>query len=224
MSRLCKVLAAAAALSAASATSALAQSSPFAIGANIGTPGIGAEVQLQLSDSLVLRGDADWLSYSRDADYSGVAYNGKLNTATAGLFADFHPGASPFLLSAGAYLGDRKGDIEATPSTPVNIGGTTVTAAQVGRLQGSIKMSKFQPFVGLGFDNTFSGESGWGFRALAGIAFSKEPDVSLTSTGGTLSNDANFQALLRAEEADIQDDAKGFKYYPVLQVGVTRRF
>lgn len=224
MHRSLKILAAAAAFVLAPAGAALAQSSSLAAGVNLGTPGLGAELQLQLSDSLVLRGAADWLSYSRDADYSGVAYEGKLKSATAGLFADWHPGAGAFLVSAGAYFGDRKADLDATPSSAVAIGDATFTPAQVGKLTGKIEMSRFQPFLGLGFDNTFTSESGWGFRALAGVAFSKEPDVTLSSTGGTFSNDPTFQAQLREEEANIQDDAKGFKYYPVVQIGVTRRF
>lgn len=225
MTRTRQLLAAAAAvLALAPAGVAYAQSSPLAAGVNLGTPGAGAELKLQLNDSLVLRGGADWLSYSRDEDYSGVPYSGKLKAATAGVFADWHPGAGPLLVSAGAYLGERKADIDATPSGPVNIGGATFTPAQIGRLEGSIEMSKFQPFLGLGFDNTFTSESGWGFRALAGVAFSKAPDVSLSSTGGTLSSDPAVQARLREEEAEIQDDARGFKYYPVFQVGLSRRF
>ena len=78
--------------------------------------------------------------------------------------------------------------------------------------------------LGLGFDNTYVGDRGWGFRALAGVAFSKRPDVNLTASGGTLSNDPSFQARLRAEEAEARDDAKDFKYFPVVQVGLTRRF
>lgn len=222
--RLLKILAAAAALALAPAGVALAQSSPLAVGVNLGTPGVGAELKYQLNDSLVVRGSADWLSYSRDTDYAGIPYEGKLKTATAGLFADWHPGGGAFLVSAGAYFGERKAEIDATPSGPVDIGGAVFTPAQVGQLTGSVEMSKFQPFLGLGFDNTFTSGSGWGFKALAGVAFSKDPDVQLNATGGTFSNDPTFQAALAREEADIQDDAKGFKYYPVIQIGVSRRF
>lgn len=224
MHRSLKILAAVAAFALAPAGAALAQSSPVAAGLNLGTPGLGAELKYQLNDSLVLRGSADWLSYSRDEDYSGIPYEGKLRSSTLGLFADWHPGAGAFLLSAGAYVGDRKADIDATPSGPVNIGGATFTPAQVGRLEGSVEMSRFQPFVGLGFDNTFSTESGWGFRGLAGVAFSKAPKVSLSSTGGAFSSDPILQDRLRQEEAEIRDDAKSFRYYPVVQLGVSRRF
>jgi hypothetical protein len=217
-----KTFAVAVALAAAPLTGALAQTSPVAVGAQIGTPGIGGEAQLKLNDSFVVRGDVDYLSFKHDEDWSGVDYNGKAKAKTAGAFADWHPGGGSFLVSGGAYFGQRKVDFNGQPSGPVDIGGQTFTAAQVGRINGRAKLSKTQPFAGVGWDNTFGGGA-WGFRALAGVAFSKEPDVSLTSDG-TLAGDPAFQARLRQEEADIADDAKHFKYYPVVQVGLTRRF
>jgi hypothetical protein len=222
--RLSKLLAAVAALALAPAGAALAQDGAFALGLNAGTPGLGAEAQVRVADGLVVRGGADWLSFSRDEDYSGVPYDGKLKSATAGLFADWHPGGSAFLVSGGAYVGQRKVDLKAQPTSNVNIGGASFTPAQVGRLDGRAKLSKVQPFVGAGFDNTFTTSRSWGFRALLGVSFSKSPDVSLRASGGTFSNDPTFQARLRQEEADIRDDAKDFKYYPVAQIGVTRRF
>lgn len=224
VSRPWKTLAVATVLFAAPATAALAQSSPFAVGANLGTPGIGAELQVQVSSSLVLRGDADWLSYSRGESWSGVDYDGKLKSTTAGLFADWHPGATGLLVSGGAYFGDRKVDLSATPSGSVVVGGQSFTPAQVGRINGSAKLSKVQPFAGVGWDNTFMGDGAWGFRALAGVAFSSDPEVSLTSSGGVLSSDPTLQARLRQEESEVRDDAKNWKYFPVVQIGVTRRF
>ena len=200
-----------------------AQEGSVAAGLNLGTPGVGASVHVQASESLVLRGDVDWLRFSHDKNYSGVDYDGRLKSTTAGVFADWHPGGGGFLVSGGAYLGSRKLDIDAQPTGNVNIGGQDFTPAQIGRIAGAAKMSKVQPFAGLGYDNTFVG-SGWGVRAMAGVAFSRKPDVSLTASGGTLSQDANFQARLEQEEDEVRDDAKGFRFFPVLQIGFTRRF
>jgi hypothetical protein len=203
---------------------AQAQSSGVAAGVNLGTPGIGAEAQLQLSEQWVVRGGVDWLRLGRDDDYGGVDYDAKLKGTTAGLFADFHPGGGPFLISGGAYLGERKLELDATPTQTVDIGGATFTPAQIGRIEGDAETAKVQPFLGLGYDNTFQGDRGWGFRALAGVSYSKKPDVNLTATGGTLSNTPEFVARLEAEEEDLREDADGFRWFPVLQVGFTRRF
>jgi hypothetical protein len=211
-----------AALCAAASTEAAAQN--VAVGANIGTPGVGVQAAARVSDAIVLRGAVDGISISRDETYSDVDYDGKAELFTGGLFADLHPGGGAFFVSGGAYFGKREISLRAQPTGPVEIGDVTFTPAEVGRLDGEAKLSKVQPFLGLGFDNTFVGDRGWGVRALAGVAFSKRPDVNLTASGGTLSNNAAFQAQLRAEEAEARDDAKDFKYFPVVQVGLTRRF
>lgn len=196
----------------------------MAVGVNLGTPGVGVQASAKVSDLLVLRGAIDGLSVSRDEDYSDIDYDGKAKLMTGGVFADLHPGGGAFFISGGAYVGKRKINLRAQPTAPVEIGGATFTPAQVGRLDGEAELSNFQPFLGLGLDNTYVGERGWGFRALAGVAFSKRPTVNLTASGGTLSTDAAFQARLRAEEAEARDDAKDFRYFPVLQLGLTRRF
>lgn len=213
----------AAALACAMASSA-ATAQTMAVGVNVGTPGVGLQASAKINDLIVVRGAVDGVSISRDEDYSDINYDGKAKLFTGGLFADLHPGGGAFFVSGGAYVGKRKINLRAQPTAAVDIGGQTFTPAQVGRIDGEAKLSNFQPFVGLGFDNTFVGERGWGFRALAGVSFSKRPDVNLAASGGTLSNDANFQARLRAEEAEARDDAKDFKYFPVVQVGLTRRF
>lgn len=210
------------ALGALAASPACAQN--MSVGVNVGTPGVGVQLSAKVSDLVVLRGAIDGVSISRDEDYSDIDYDGKAKLMTGGVFADLHPGGGAFFVSGGAYVGKRKINLRAQPTAAVDIGGETFTPAQVGRLDGEAKLSNFQPFVGLGFDNTYVGERGWGFRALAGVAFSKRPDVNLAASGGTLSNDPNFQARLREEEAEARDDAKDFKYFPVVQVGLTRRF
>lgn len=196
----------------------------MAVGVNAGTPGAGVQVSTQISELIVLRGAIDGMSLSRNETYSDIAYDGKAKLLTGGLFADAHPGGGPFFVSAGAYAGKRKLKLKAQPTANVEIGDLTYTPAQVGRITGEAKLSNLQPFVGVGFDNTYVGDRTWGVRVLAGVSFSKAPKVKLAASGGTLSSDPTFLAELREEEAEAREDAKDFKYFPVLQVGLTRRF
>lgn len=214
-----------AALLAAAGSQAMAQDGGnFAVGGNIGTPGIGLEAQYRLSDSFVVRGGGDWLDFDHDETYSGVAYSGKVKSKTAGLFLDWHPMQGGFFVSGGSYFGKRKINLSGTPTENTQIGGATFTPAQIGTITGDVQLSDAQPFLGLGWDNTFSDEGGWGFRVLGGVSFSDSPKVDLTASGGTLSNDPTFQQRLREEEAEVRDDAKDFKYFPVAQIGLTYRF
>ncbi len=206
------------------AAGAHAQDSPFAVSGNIGTPGVGAEAQFQLNDSFVVRGGGDWMNFNYDHTYSGIDYSAKLKTSTGGVFLDWHPMQGGFFVSGGGYFGERKAKLDGTPNGPTQIGEVTYTPAQIGTIRGDVEMSKTQPFVGLGYDNTFSGGGRWGFRVLGGVSFSDKPKVDLTASGGTLSSDPVFQAQLQREEDDVRDDAKGFKYFPIVQVGLSYRF
>jgi len=209
-----------------SAGSAMAQSSEpgIAVGATAGTTGLGVEVQVKLGPIFTLRGAIDRLGHSADETYDGVDYNADLAFDTVGGFIDMHPLANGLLISGGAYMGDRDIDLAGTPTGPVDIGGQTYTAAQVGTLNGTVKLRDVAPFVGIGWDDTFYRRGRWGFRAVAGVAWSEEPEVALTSTGGTLSNDPAFQARLRLESEQITQDTEGYGLFPVVQVGLNYKF
>jgi len=209
-------------LSLLAAPAATAQT--MAVGVNAGTPGLGAQISAKINDRLVLRGAVDGMSLSRDEDYSDISYKGDAKLFTGGVFADLHPTGGALFVSGGAYAGQRKIKLQAQPTTSVDIGAQTYTPAQVGRLDGEAKLSGLQPFVGVGFDNTFTGDRAWGMRAMLGVSFSQEPKLKLNASGGTLSTDPTFLANLRQEEAQARDDAKDFKYFPIVQVGLTRRF
>lgn len=205
--------------------SALAQEdSRFAVGAQVGTPGVGLQAQFALSPVVVLRGGYDVLKWDRDQTYKGIDYDAKIDFKSPGAFVDVHPFRNGFLISGGAYFGDRKVDLDATPSGNVNVGGATFTPAQVGTLTGRIDLESTAPFVGLGYDNTFTRGGRLGFRLLAGAAFGDAPQVNLDARGGTLSNDPTFRARLDQEEREIQAEADDYKVLPVIQAGLNFKF
>ena len=209
-----------------SAGSAMAQSSEpgVAVGATAGTSGVGLDVQVKLGPIFTLRGSLDRLTHSADERYDGVDYNADLTFDTVGVFIDMHPMANGLLISGGAYLGDRDIALAATPTGPVEIGGQTYSASQVGTLNGAVKLGDVAPFIGLGWDDTFYRSGRWGFRAVAGVAWSDAPEVALTSTGGSLSNDATFQARLRDESQRITEETEGYGLFPIIQVGLNYKF
>jgi len=221
-----RLLLAAALFPALAASVASAQTAPpgVAIGATAGTSGLGAEVQVRLGPIFTLRGAVDRLTHDFDETYDGVDYEGDLAFDTLGGFVDLHPFANALLISGGAYVGDRNVRISATPSGPVEIGGQTYSPSQVGTLDGEIKLTNLAPFVGIGWDDTFTRQGRWGFRAIAGVAASDKPEVALKSSGGSLSNDAAFQARLNDEAKRISEDTDGYALFPVIQVGLNYKF
>ena len=81
---------------------------------------------------------------------------------------------------------------------------------------------------GTTFDHQLQLSAGYafasGFTLDVGVLMQGEPNVDFNSTGGDLSNDPTFQANLKQEEANAEDDIKGFTVYPVLALGVSYRF
>ena len=198
--------------------------SRFALGAQIGTPGAGVQAQFAVNRHLVLRGSYDVLQWERDDTYSDVDYSADVDFQSPGAFIDIHPFGNAFFVSGGAYFGDRSVDLAADEGESIRIGGTEFTAEEVGRLTGRIDLESTAPFLGLGYDNTFTRANRWGVRAVAGAVFGDAPTVSLSSVGGTLSDNALFQALVDLEAEDLQEDADDYKVLPVIQLGVSYRF
>lgn len=198
--------------------------SPITAALNMGTTGVGAEAHLAVGPVFVLRGGIDTLGYDFDETYGEVDYGGRFDFDTVSGFVDLHPFLNGFLISGGVYVGDRTIDLDARPSATVEIGGATFTPAQVGTLSGRIKLSETAPFVGIGYDDAFYREGAWGFRGIVGVAWSQQPEVGLTSSGGSLSNDPAFRARLDAEAREIQEDAEDKAFFPVVQLGLTHRF
>jgi len=222
------IVAAVCAVSTAPAGAAVAQPAGldnFALGGGIGTDGGEILAEYRLSDQLVLRGQGSFLDMSKGFNSSDVHYHGKLKSNLGGAFLDWHPGGSAFFLSGGVDAGQRRVDVSANPSASasISINGTTYTATQIGSVYGRVKFADVSPVASLGWDTTFHSASPWGVRVQAGVLFGGEPKVNLTATG-PFANDPTVQSNLRAEEASLRNDARDFRYYPLVSAAVTYRF
>ena len=114
-----------AALLAAGVSGAGAAHAQVAIGGSIGTTGVAVEAQIQALPGLQLRGGYNYLQYGADDTYDGVDYTGDLDLNAIGAFVDFHPFGNGFLITGGAYFGEKTLDLLATPATNVQIDTTS---------------------------------------------------------------------------------------------------
>lgn len=203
---------------------ATAMAADIGIGITGGTTGVSAEVKVAPSQRIMLRGGYNFAEFSGDIDSDGINYDGDFTLSNFGAFADFAPFGNSFVVSGGAYIGDKEAELTATPSTNVNIGGMSFTPAEVGSLFGTVQFKEVAPYAGIGFDSFARTSGNWSFNAHAGVMFVGSADVELTSANGLLSSDPTLLNEIREEVLAIEQDAEDYKYFPVLTVGVTRKF
>lgn len=196
------------------------------VGVTGGTTGVAAEIKANPlpSSRVLLRGSYNFAEFSGDIESDGIQYDGDFTLSNFGAFADLAPFGGPLYLSGGAYIGKKEADLIATPATNVTIGGTSFTPADVGSLIGTAEFNDIAPYAGIAFDNFANSIGGWSFNARAGVMFVGSAEVNLTSAGGLLSSDPTLLNELIQEIESIEEDAKDYKYFPVVTLGIARRF
>jgi len=197
-----------------------------AIGAEIGTAGYGPVAVITANKYLTASVGYTWLDFEDTYDSDDASYDGKLKFSNIQARLNWHPFAGNFHLSAGAFISDNTVDIVGRPKadSTYEFGGNVYTAAEVGTVAGRMNIvDDTVPFVGLGWTKT-PAKSGFGFFFEVGVLFIDAPQATLTSRGGTLSNDPELKAALAREVDDINDDLKDLEFYPVVQLGLIYRF
>lgn len=199
-----------------------AENGGLAVGVQGGTLGAGVNLNYPISSMITVTVGINKHSSSTTDTTDGIDYDVDLNLQTIALLANFHPFAGSFRITGGAMINSNELKMAADPAATYDIGGITYTAAEVGNLSATVDFRKIAPYAGIGFGHSAS--SGLGFMVDIGILMQGKPNVDLKSTGGLLSNDAAFLAELEREEANAEDDIKGFTMYPVVSAGINYRF
>lgn len=207
---------------------ALSHAGDFSAGASASSLGVGVELGYRVTSHLGLRLAGHALTFGIDGSRGDVDYSADLKLRSGGLYLDWFPLAGHFRLSVGGLLNGN--EVRAT-GQPTNgnylIGGNTFTTAEVGMLDGKVDFNSAAPYVGVGWvfgaaSNRVRRGLGWSFDL--GALFQGTPKVTLTSTGGTLSNNLMLLDSLATEEQNYQDDIDVLRIYPVIEFGLLYRF
>lgn len=197
----------------------------FAVGVGGGTNGGSVEAAWSINRYLTLRAQGAAIDFDHDFKSSATTYAGKLRHNTVGGMLDVHPFQNALFVAGGAVTGQRKVKVDAVPAPGqiIKINGVSYTASQVLTVNGEVDLGKTAPVFGLGYDNTFTHAGRWGVRAFAGAIVGDDPKVTLTAAGPLAANPV-VQANLAAEQQSLQSDTNGYRYYPVVSVGLFYRF
>jgi hypothetical protein len=187
------------------------------IGARAGTTGLGADLGVGILPTLGGRVGFSALEANTHVDTSDVRYDAKAKLQNINLFLDWSP-LGPFRITGGFMPNNNKVDLTGNPSS----GGTFPAGSN---LTGTVKPEKdFAPYLGIGYGNVWT--TGVNFYFDAGIMFQGSPQVTLNLNCGTANpaQCAAAQSQVAAEQQRVQDKVDKFKYYPVINLGITIGF
>ena len=190
----------------------------FATGVHGSTLGFGPELMFSVSPSLTVRAVGNYLSFDYDDTLAGVDYDLDVDLQSAGGFLDYHPLRNGFHLTVGALYNNNEAGLSAFAPAGSSIGGSILPAPA--GLRGDLTVDEFSPYLGLGYDTTFTSRSAWTFTVRAGVLYQNNLSVSLEQTAGPPIS----QADLDAEADDIEGDLQFLEFYPVVSVGLNYRF
>jgi hypothetical protein len=191
-------------------------------GLTAGTLGIGPEIGYRFNETVGIRANAGLLSVNASVDDDDIEYDGDFDLRSFGVMIDVFPFGGGFRISGGARLNRNKVELSATPTTSVEVGNATYTAAQVGTLSGRASVKDFAPQLTLGYAGSL--RKGIVFTAEAGVLFQGSVRLRDFQSSGTLASNAAFRADLERERLNLQDEIDDYKLYPIAQIGLLYRF
>jgi hypothetical protein len=187
------------------------------IGVRAGTTGLGADFGWDVAPTLGGRIGVSGMNFNTDVDTRDVRYDAKAKLANLHLLLDWSP-LGPFRITGGFIANDNKVDLNGQPGS-----GSGIPAGS--SLSGTVTPERnFAPYLGVGYGNVWT--AGVNFYVDLGIMFQGSPQVSLNLNCGTASaaQCAAARNEVEAERQRVQDELKRFKYYPVLNLGITVGF
>ncbi len=189
-----------------------------------GTTGIGGDLTVPIISNWVnFRAGYNWLEFRTSVEQSGIRYKGEVGLNNALILIDFHPFHGNFRITGGVYYNDNSFDLSSIVGAGTVVGNTPLVGTTT--LNANVDWSsEFAPYFGIGWgnaadDNTLDLPVALGFSLDIGAFYQGSPDVTLTDSAGIV-----LPADLNAERAQIEQDVKDFKFFPVFTLGIHLRF
>jgi len=181
------------------------------LGLRAGTTGLGADLGWGVMPTLGARVGLSGMKFNTEVDSNDVRYDAKAKIGNLSALLDWSP-LGPFRISAGLVATSNKLDVTGQE--------------QFGTLTGTVKPGRsVAPYLGIGYGNVWT--KGVNFYFDLGIMFQGSPKADLSLTCGasvSVPDCTQAQNEVAAEERRLEDELKNFKYYPVLNLGITIGF
>ncbi|MDE0074199.1 MAG: hypothetical protein OXR82_05965 [Gammaproteobacteria bacterium] len=197
----------------------------IALGAHLGTLGMGADVGVAFNETFALRGGAGLYGFGLDlTGRFGLADNRTAELSLPSAMITIGAEVSSGALRAGAGLLIRAGDpvyeITYGNGASIDIGGGYYTQPEVRTLATTLVAGSITPYALLGYGSRRSRRLG--FVVDAGGAFPLDAGFEMSATGDpAVLGSARFRTDLETERRDAEDDAGGWlSFWPIISIGL----
>jgi hypothetical protein len=204
------------------AAPARADSGTVGVAATAGLSGLGADLAVSINDFLGLRATVSGFSVSRNGNYgTSVDWDARLRLFQAGLLLDAFPFAGGFHLTAGVVDDGNKVNLNATPSASgtYSFNGQTYPASDIQSASASVDWGKAVPYLGLGWGN-LAGSAGLHFTSDIGVLITGSPSATVSVVCAANQVCSQLGPNVAAEQAKLQNDVNGLRFWPVLRFGI----
>ena len=194
-----------------------------------GALGAGIEYYHGISNNINVRIGMNAFNYDDEIAESRINYDMTLELRTASIIMDYHPfDSSGFRVSAGAFYNGNKASLEAlSVNGEYEFNGDVYRVEDIGTANGDVEFKKFAPYLGVGWAFSPTSTSTWTFNLEAGAFYQDTPEAQLNVSCGTALPTMQCEQLLvdvRAEQKQLEQDIKEYKWYPVIMVGLQYKF
>ena len=210
------------------------------VSVKVSTLGIGIDAAVRVHPKLNIRGGFNFLSLTHNFENTddNITYVGDLHLRSANAYLDYFPFGGGFHISpmmqisnsnrvglSATIAGGKTFDVDdvsymSSPTNPVKVAG-------------EVSLKNGRPGVMLGWGN-IAGHRRVTVPFELGVIFASAPVGTLSFTGTICQvngqtcrdagADATFQSHVRAQETDLNDTIRPFRFYPVLSLGLGFRF
>ena len=188
------------------------------IGIKAGTLGLGVDLTGRVNDWFSIRGTYSQWDYKKTLNESGNDYDGTFKLGAYGVLLDFFPAKGNFRISGGFLKNRNEIVMVSTPTAPIDIGGIPYEPAAIGTLTGNVQFNSGVPYFGIGYGSAARPGARVRFVLDVGVLSQGAGAVSLSSSTGLVD-----PADLESEQAQIEDEIKSYKLWPVLAFGISFR-
>ena len=191
-----------------------------------GTQGLGIGGAIAIGSMVSVHADFNAISLHHDFTVAGIRYKDDLDLRQGGLYLDLFPfRGSGFRISAGARFND---DHLTGTSVPTNgtymFGGKTYPAFPGAYAVAEVRYPTVMPYIGIGYGH-HQQTKGFGFVADLGVAYGiLKASYTLSPTLTQIAGPELSQQIASQGLSALTAKASPYRWYPVLQIGVSYRF